>query len=109
MALAEDIKGGIDLLKTLQEKAKGNKEELEKAAKHLESLADAIKSLANGDASKIEITRTQWSNVNRLLAAKASAEQELTKGASPDWEAIGDTVAGVARIIVKVGLAVGGI
>lgn len=106
MALADDLKSGLDLLKDLQGKAKSHKDDLERASQHLSTLADAIKALANGDPSKIEITATQWHNVNRLLAAKASAEEELTKRASPDWEAIGDTVAGVAGIAIKVGLAV---
>lgn len=108
MSLANEIKDGLSFLKEIQSQAKDKKDELEKAAGQLETLAAALKSLAKGDATKIEFTRTQWEGVNRLLAAKASAEAELTRGASPDWNRIGDGIATVTKIAVKVGLAVAG-
>lgn len=109
MALASEIKEGLAFLKDVQAKAKDKKEDLEKAAAQLESLAAALKGLANGDSSKLNVTLSKFENVNRLLAAKASAEHELTKGARPDWDKIGDGVAGVAGVAVKIALAVAAI
>ena len=106
MALADEIKSGLSFLKDIQSQAKDKKDDIEKAATQLESLAAALKGLAKGDSTKLNITLGQWEGVNRLLAAKASAEEELTKGASPDWNKIGDGIATAAKIAVKVGLAV---
>lgn len=107
MALADEIKAGTGFLKDLQAKAKDKKPELEKAAKQLESLAGLFRGLADGKGEKLNLTLTQWEGVNRLLAAKQSAEQELTKSAPPDWNKIGDGVAGVAGVAIKIALAVG--
>lgn len=109
MALADEIKDGMGFLKDLQAKAKDKKPELEKAAQQLQSLADALKGLADGKPEKLNLQLTQWTNVNRLLAAKQSAEQELTKSAPPDWNKIGDGIAGVAGIAIKIALAVGAV
>ncbi len=106
MALASEIKDGLAFLKDVQATAKDKKDDLEKAAAQLETLAAALKSLAKGDSSKLNVTLTKFENVNRLLAAKASAEQELIKSARPDWNKIGDGVAGVAGVAVKIALAV---
>ena len=106
MALASEIKDGLAFLKDLQAKAKDKKPELEKAAKELESRAAVFKGLASGSSEKLDLKLTAWTNVNRLLAAKQSAEQELTKSAPPDWNKIGDGIAGVAGVAVKIGLAV---
>ncbi len=108
MSLANEIKDGLSFLKDLQSQAKDKKEDLEKAAGQLESLAAALKGLAKGDPSKLNVQLTQWEGVNRLLLAGASAEQELTKGASPDWDKIGDGLATAAGIAVKIGIAVAG-
>ena len=108
MSLANEIKDGLAFLKQIQAQAKDKKEDLEKAAGQLESLAAAIKGLANGDSSKLDVQLTQWEGVNRLLLASASAEKELTKSASPDWDKIGDGLATAAGIAVKIGLAVAG-
>ena len=105
MALTNEIKDGLAFLRDIQSKAKDKKDDLEKIAAQLESIASAFKSLAKGDSSKLNVTLTQWQDVNRLLAAKASAENELTKSASPDWNKIGDGVAGVVGVAVKIALA----
>ena len=109
MALADEIKDGMAFLKDLQSKAKDKKPELEKAAQQLESLAAALKGLANGSPEKLNLQLTRFEGVNRLLAAKQSAEKELTRSAPPDWNKIGDGIAGVAGIAVKIGLAVAAI
>lgn len=109
MALSNEIKDSLAFLKDLQAKAKDKKPELEKAAKQLESLAAALKGLADGKPEKLDLTLTNWEGVNRLLAAKQSAEHELTRSAPPDWNAIGDGIAGVAGVAVKVGLAIASI
>lgn len=109
MALSSEIKDSLAFLKDLQAKAKDKKGDLEKAAKQLESLAEAIKGLADGKPEKLNAALGQWEGVNRLLLAKASAEHELTRKASPDWNAIGDGIAGVAGVAVKIGIAVASI
>lgn len=106
MALTDDVKEGLSFLKDLQAKAADNKEALQKAGAQLEGLAAMLKGLASGDSTKLNIQLTQWEGVNRLLAAQASAEAELTKSAPPDWNKIGDGIANVAGIAVKIGLAV---
>lgn len=106
MSLADEIKAGQGFLKQIQSQAKDKKAELEKAASQMESLAAAFKSLANGDPEKLQLTLTKWEGVNRLLAAQASAEAELTKGASPDWNKIGDGIATAVGISIKIALAV---
>lgn len=109
MALADEIKSGLAVFKDLQAQAKDKKDDIEKAAAQLESLAAVLKGLTKGDSSKLDVTLTQWEGVNRLLLASASAQQELTKSASPDWDKIGDGIAKVAGIGVKIALAVAGV
>ena len=106
MALSDEIKDGLSFLKDLQSKAKDKKGDLEKAAHQLESLAAALKGLAGGSSEKLNLQVSKFEGVNRLLAAKQSAENELMRSASPDWNAIGDGIAGVAGVAIKIGLAV---
>jgi DNA repair exonuclease SbcCD ATPase subunit len=108
MSLANEIKDAVSFLKDLETQAKDKKTELQTAANQLEQLAAALRGLASGDPSKLSVQFTQWEGVNRLLLASASAENELTRRASPDWNKIGDGVAIAAGIAVKIGIAVAG-
>ena len=109
MSLSDEIKDGLSFLKDVQAKAKDNKADIQKAANEVQRVADALKGLASGDPVKLNVTMTQFENVNKLLLAQASAEDELTRSASPDWNKIGDGVATVVGIAVKIGLAVAGV
>jgi hypothetical protein len=106
VALSDEIKDGLSFLSGIQSTAKGNQAELELAAVEIRKIADLFGSLSRGDAKPLDVTLTKWTNVNKLLLAKASAEQELTSGSSPDWNKIGDGVATAVGIAVKIALAI---
>jgi len=104
--LSDEIKDGLSFLKDIQGKIKDNQAEIEIAASEIQKIADALSSLASGDPKPLNVTLTQWTNVNKLLLAKASAEQELVADAPPDWDKIGSGVATAVAVAVKIALAV---
>jgi hypothetical protein len=106
VALSDEIKDALSFLKDIQTQAKGHKAEIEKVASEVQRVADILKGLSNGDPAPLQVTLTQFENVNRLLLASASAEQELVRKSSIDWEKVGDGIAKVAGVAVKIGLAI---
>ena len=106
MALSDEIKDGLAFLQDIQAKVKDNQDEIQIAATEIQKIADMLTSLAGGDSTPLNVTITQWTDVDKLLLAGASAEQQITAGASPDWNKIGSGVATAVGIAVKIALAV---